>query len=160
MQIGFDLGHGVNKWKIKSCEYEPKTLKVSAKNTLNENFSMAMYALVHKLLQVFLKRNQNPEEIVLWNKAKSNSKSKINHIIKWRKTTHHSFASESMNHIIIISMGGKNKKEKGMLLEFEHNILQWRRAWMWAWKEIITWKKKYALQGAKDTFTSHKKGCH
>ncbi len=38
----------------------------------------------------------------------------------------------------------------------------WRQleAWRRAWKEIITGKKRYAPRGVKDTFTSHRKGCH
>ncbi len=73
MQIGFDLKHGalrlINARKkflwvlIKYIEGKCK------KNTLNENISMAMYALVNKLLQ---KKS----------KKKSKSKSKKNLIMK------------------------------------------------------------------------------
>ncbi len=45
-------------WAKKSYEYEPNTLKVNAKKkTLNENFSMAMYALVRKSMQFFFENN-------------------------------------------------------------------------------------------------------
>jgi hypothetical protein len=47
------------------------------KNTLNENLSMAMYALIHKLLQQKSKKKSK-----LWNRGKSKSKSKRNPIMK------------------------------------------------------------------------------
>jgi hypothetical protein len=53
---------------------------------------MVMYSLVHKLLQN-LKINQNPKEIILWSKGKSNSKSKINRIMKWKKIISHTYLS-------------------------------------------------------------------
>jgi hypothetical protein len=93
------------------------------KDTLNDNLSMVMYALVHKLLKMFLKRNPNPKKIILWNRGKLKSKSKIFFIMKQRKTTSHIYLSFNYfkiyeaHHIISFKYRGKqSKKEKGKLL--------------------------------------------
>jgi hypothetical protein len=62
------------------------------KKTLNENLSMAMYALVHKLLQKKSKINPNPKEIILCNRGKLQA-----------TFIYFSTDSESMKHITKLS---------------------------------------------------------
>jgi hypothetical protein len=66
-----------------SCENEPNTLKVSAKNI--HWMQIFQWQCMHWYIsysQKNLKEKPNPKEFLLWNKRKSKSKSKKNSIMK------------------------------------------------------------------------------